>query len=200
MKVRSLVKLAGAVLVLALVFGCAEAPKQDMEAAQAAVQAAKAAEADRYAADLFKAVQDSVDAAMAEVQQQDSKFALMRNYDRAKAMLQAAVTAAANAQTAAATNKEAAKAEADTLSKQLVASIASAKELMKKAPKGKEGRAALEMIQNDINTLEASVAEITNAFNSGDYLTAKDKAQAAVTKINSIIEELNNAIGKAGRR
>ncbi|MEK7728547.1 MAG: hypothetical protein AAB354_09050 [candidate division KSB1 bacterium] len=173
MKVRSLVTLAGAVLVLALVFGCAEAPKLDMEAAQAAVQAAKAAEADRYAADLFKAVQDSVEAA---------------------------VTAAGTAQQPAATNKEAAKAEADTLSKQLVASIASAKELMKKAPKGKEGRAALEMIQNDINTLEASVAEITNAFNGGDFLTAKDKAQAAVTKINSIIEELNTAISKVGGR
>lgn len=200
MKVRSLVKLASAALVLAFVFGCAEAPKQDMEAAQAALQAAKAAEADRYAADLYKAVQDSVDAAMAEVQQQDSKFALMRNYDRAKAMLVAASAAAAQAQEAAAKNKEAAKAEADTLSKQLTASIASAKELMKKAPKGKDERAALEMIQNDINTLEASAAEITTAFNAGDYLTAKDKAQAAVTKINSIIEELNNAIAKTKRR
>ncbi len=200
MKVRSFMKLVGAVLVLAFVFGCAEAPKQDIEAAQAALQAAKAAEADRYAADQFKAVQDSLDAAMAEIQQQDSKFALMRNYDRAKAMLQSALTAANAAAQAAATNKEAARVEADTLKKQLEGSIAAAKELMKKAPKGKEGRAALEMIQNDINTLEASVAEITNAYSSGDFLTAKDKAQAGVTKINSIIEELNNAIAKTKRR
>ncbi len=199
MKVRSFVKLAGLVLVLTFVFGCAEAPKQEVTDAQAALDAAKAAEAHLYAGDQFKALQDSLDAATAEIQQQDAKFALMRNYDRAKALLLSVVNSAEGVKQAAAANKEAVKAEADTLQKQLVASIAAAKELMKKAPKGKEGRAALEMIQNDINTLEASIAEIGNAFNGGDFLGARDKAQAAVTKINSIIEELNNAISKTRR-
>lgn len=199
MKVRSFIKMASAVFVLAFVFGCAEAPKQDMEAAQQAVQDFKASDDARYAADQVRALQDSLDAAMAEVQQQDSKFALMRNYDRAQGMLQGIVTAATSAKEAAAANKQAAMAEADTLMKQLQAGLETAKALMKKAPKGKEGRAALEMIQNDITTLESSATEASNAYSSGDYLSARDKAQAAVTKINAIIEELNNAISKTRR-
>lgn len=200
MKVRSFIKVASTALVLAFVFGCAEAPKQDMDAAQQAVQEFKASDDARYAADQVRALQDSLDAAMAEVQQQDSKFALMRNYDRAKGMLQGLVGAVASAKEAAAANKQAAMAEADTLMKQLQAGLETAKGLMKKAPKGKEGRAALEMIQNDVTALETAAADAGAAFSSGDYLNARDKAQAAVTKVNSIIEELNTAIGKTMRR
>lgn len=200
MKVRSLIKVASAAFVLAFVFGCAEAPKQDIDAAQQAVQDFKASDEARYAADQVRALQDSLDAAMAEVQQQDSKFALMRNYDRAQGMLQGILTMVNGAKEAAATNKQAAMAEADTLMKQLQAGLETAKGLMKKAPRGKEGRAALEMIQSDVTALETAAADASAAFTSGDYLNARDKAQAAVTKINSIIEELNTAIGKTARR
>ena len=89
--------------------------------------------------------------------------------------------------------------EADTLAKALAAGIESAKKLMTKAPRGKEGKAALEMIQNDITAVEASVAEISTSTANGDFLGARDKAQAGVAKINSIIEELNQAIAKKSR-
>jgi hypothetical protein len=190
--------MTSAVLIFALAFmaGCAKPPQQEMDAAKAALEAAKTAEADRYVADKFKAAQDSLDAAMVEVENQNSKFALTRNYGRAQALLQSAVAAANAAAGEAAAAKEAARTAAEGLTQQLQTSIASAKELLTKAPKGKEGRAALEMIQNDIAGVEASLADISTATANGDYLTARDKAQAGLDKINGIIEELNNAISK----
>ena len=199
MNARSFLKTVCAMLVLAFLAGCAEAPKQAIDATNAAMEAAKAAEADRYAADLFNAAKDSLNAAMAEVENQNAKFALMRNYGRAQQLLDGALAAFNSAKDAAATNKEAVRVEADTLAKALAAGIESAKKLMTKAPRGKEGKAALEMIQNDINAVEASVAEISTSTANGDFLGARDKAQAGVAKINSIIEELNQAIAKKSR-
>ncbi|MGH7496027.1 MAG: DUF4398 domain-containing protein [bacterium] len=199
MNARSYLKTFCAMLLLAFLAGCAEAPKQAVDATNAALEAAKAAEADRYAADLFNAAKDSLAAAMTEVENQNAKFALTRNYGRAQQLLDSALTGLNNAKDAAAANKEKVKVEADTLAKALAAGIENAKKLMTKAPRGKEGKAALEMIQNDISAVEASVAEISTAAASGDYLSARDKAQAGLAKINSIVEELNQAIAKKSR-
>jgi len=199
MNARSFLKTFCVMLVLAFLAGCAEAPKQAIDAANAAMEAAKSAEADRYAADMYNAAKDSLTAAMTEVENQNAKFALMRNYGHAQQLLDAALASFTNAKDAAAANKEKVKAEADSLATALTASIESAKKLMTKAPRGKEGKAALEMIQNDINAVEASVAEISSANTNGDYLGARDKAQASVAKINSIIDELNQAIAKKSR-
>ena len=196
MQYKSFMRSGLLIFALAFMAGCAKPPQQDIDAAKAALEAAKTAEADRYVADKFKAAQDSLDAAMVEVENQNSKFALTRNYDQAQALLQSAVAAANAAAGEAAAAKEAARTAAEGLTQQLQTSIASAKALLAKAPKGKEGRAALEMIQNDIAGVEASLADISTATANGDYLTARDKAQAGLDKINGIIEELNNAISK----
>jgi uncharacterized protein YicC (UPF0701 family) len=199
MNARSFLKTFCAMLMLAFLAGCAEAPKQAIDATNAAMEAAKAVEADRYAADLFNAAKDSLTAAMTEVENQNAKFALTRNYGRAQQLLDGALAAFTSAKDAAAANKEKVRVEADTLAKALAASIESAKKLMSKAPRGKEGKAALDMIQNDISAVEASVAEIGTATTNGDFLAARDKAQASLAKINSIIEELNQAIAKKSR-
>ncbi|MCG3158398.1 MAG: hypothetical protein DKINENOH_05040 [bacterium] len=195
MKAKTLLSSLG-IVVLMFVMGCKEAPQQLLADADAAMQAAQTAEANRYAMDLFNAAKDSLSAAQAEVEQQNSKFALLRNYDRATALLNSAIAAFKSASDAAATNKEAVRAEADTLMAQVAPKIEAAKKLMAKAPKGKEGRAALEMIQADINAVESGLSEAQNAMTSNDYLTARDKVQAAMSKIDSVIQELENAIGK----
>ncbi|MDZ7268536.1 MAG: DUF4398 domain-containing protein [candidate division KSB1 bacterium] len=195
MKAKTLLSSLG-IVVLMFVVGCKEAPQQLLADADAAMQAAQTAEANRYATDLFNAAKDSLSAAQAEVEQQNSKFALLRNYDRATALLNSAIAAFKSASDAAAANKEKVRAEADTLIAQLTPKIEAAKKLMAKAPKGKEGRAALEMIQADITAVESGLSEAQNAMTSNDYLTARDKAQAAMSKINSVIQELENAIGK----
>ena len=91
MNARSFLKTFCAMLLFALLAGCAEAPKQAIDATNAALEAAKAAEADRYAADLFNAAKDSLAAAMTEVENQNAKFALTRNYGRAQQLLDSAL-------------------------------------------------------------------------------------------------------------
>ncbi|KAA0229454.1 DUF4398 domain-containing protein [candidate division KSB1 bacterium] len=195
MKAKTLLSSLGIVMLL-FVMGCKEPPTQLLADADAAMQAAQTAEANRYAADLFNAAKDSLSAAQAEVEQQNSKFALMRNYDRAAALLNSAVAAFNSAKDAAATNKETVKAEAEALIAQVTTKIEDAKKLMAKAPKGKEGKAALELIQGDINAVESGLSEAQTALTGGDFLTARDKVQAAASKIDSVIGELESAIGK----
>ena len=85
-----------------------------------------------------------------------------------------------------------AMADANTL-------VQEVKDLIAKAPRGKEGKAALEAIQNDLTLVEASLTEASTLVNNGDYLTAQDKVNAAVDKANGLKSELEEAIAKVRR-
>jgi uncharacterized protein YpuA (DUF1002 family) len=186
----------GLILLVALVGGCAKAPQQAVDAANAALEAAKKAEADRYLVDEFKAAQDSLNAALAEIEAQNSKFALTRSYGKATKLLEAAT----NSFNLVASNVEAKKEEVRTAAQQLFIDLQNglkeAKDLLKKAPKGKEGREVLDAIQGELSTVESSLVEVTDLMNKGDFMSAKDKLDAGLQKVNSIKDELNNAIAK----
>ena len=70
------------------------------------------------------------------------------------------------------------------------------KMLLSKAPKGKEGTAALMAIKADISTLESAVTEANGMLSKGDYLTTLDKVKATKDKATSINQELKDAIAK----
>ncbi len=196
MSTKNLVLTILSVMLLMLVIGCAKPPQTEMDAAQAALTAAKDAEADRYLPAEFNAAQDSLNAAMAEVESQKSKFALTRNYDRAKQLLDSAVKAATAAQNNVAAKKEEVKLEAEKLIADAETALVDAKALLKKAPKGKEGREALELIQSELTSVENSMVDVKTQLANGDFLSARDKANAGLQKVNSIKEELNQAIAK----
>jgi hypothetical protein len=185
-------------MMLALVafVGCAKAPQESIDAAKAAVDAAKAAEADRYAAELYNAAKDTLDQAMAEVETQNGKFALTRSYGAAQKLLDGAIAAANSAKDAAAANKAKVQAEAQQLLLDAQAAVNASKELLKKAPRGKETKAAIEAMNSDMAAIETTLAEANTAMSSGDFLTARDKAQACVTNANSIAEEVKAAMQK----
>jgi hypothetical protein len=196
MSFKSIVLTLGLAILLALVVGCAKAPQQAVDAAKAAIEEAKGVEADRYVADVYASAQDSLNAALAEIETQNSKFALTRNYDKAAKCLASALKLAQSAKETAPGKKEEVKAEAEKLTADVTAALAEANKLLKKAPKGKEGREMLEAIKADIATVEASLPEAATTLTNGDFLAAKDKLNAALAKVNSIVEELNNAIAK----
>jgi hypothetical protein len=196
MRFKSFLPMLGITLVLAMMVGCAKAPQQEIDAANAALEAARTAEADRYLADQFNAAKDSLDAAMAEVEAQNSKFALTRNYDRALQLLQAAANAANGAKDAVATAKEQVHADAQDLMAQAQIAIGEAKALLVKAPKGKEGKEMLEQMQSELSAVETSLAEAQTELSSGNFISARDKAKAGLEKVNSIKDELSQAIGK----
>lgn len=200
MKARMIVVMMALSAVLVLLNSCAKMPQETVDAAKAALEAARAAEANRYVADEFNALQDTLNAAMAEIEAQNSKFALTRNYDKAKAMLESVV---ANAQTVAAnaaTAKEETRLRVQESLAQLNTLMEDTKKLMGKAPRGKEGKAALEAMQDEMTVVEASINEINTLVSNGDFLGAENKVKAGIAKVQSINDELNAAIAKKSGR
>ncbi len=193
-------KLFFALLLVVAVSSCAKLPQAEIDAANAAIESAKGVEANRYLAEEFNALADSLNAVNVAIEDQKSKFFLSRDY---KAITEKLTMIASDVEGLKARTEER-KAQVrtevqDTLNV-LISLIEEDKALLAKAPKGKEGKAALEAIQNDITVLEASVTEINTLVTNGDYLTAQDKTTASKAKAEAIKEELTAAISKTRRR
>ena len=56
------------------------------------------------------------------------------------------------------------------------------KALVEKAPKGKEGREALEQIKGEISVVETSAMDAQSLFDAGNYMEALNKINAAKSK------------------
>lgn len=188
----------GAIAILAT--SCAKVPQPEIDAAKAAVEAAKAAEANRYIPAEFNALNDSLNTALTIVEEQKSKFALFRSYKTAKAKLVATTALAEKVKENAGIRKEQVKAEVQQSMTDAMTLVEEVKALILKAPRGKEGKEALEAIQNDLTLVEASLTEVSTLVNNGDYLTAQDKVNAAKEKAASLKMELEEVIAKKGRK
>lgn len=182
---------------LAILFtGCAKPPEVEIANAKAAVEAAKAAEADRYVPAEYQALSDSLDAAMTEVENQKSKFAMFRSYKNVTAQLNNVVVLAEPVKEYALIRKEEVKEEAQQMLAEATTLVSEVNTLIARAPRGKEGKEALEAIKNDLALVEATLAEVSTLIESGDYMTALDKVNAATEKGNSLKMELEEVIAK----
>ena len=190
------VRLMVLAALVGVVAGCSKPPQMEMDAAKAKLDQAKSAQADAYAPAEWQAAQDAMNAAEQEVAAQNAKMALMRNYKQAKTLMARADSAAAQAQTAATEGKERMRGEADALITQASAAIDSTNAMMAKAPKGKETKADLELIQGDITAAQSTLEEAKTAMTQTDYITAKAKAQAVLDKTNQVQAELTAAMEK----
>jgi chromosome segregation ATPase len=185
---KTLITLMVMALMLLMIAGCADPPQQLMDEVKSALDAAKNAEADQYVPDLYNAAKKMLDDALAMVEKE--KEGWFSNYDEAITQLNAAKEAANKATEAVAAKKEEIKAAAEKMLQEIPAAVEKAKNLWKKAPRGKGTREALQMIKNDIEKTEASVTEVNAALESGNYLMAREKAQAIMKKLQSLQSEL----------
>jgi hypothetical protein len=193
---KNVIKLAALSLVILLAASCAKVPQVELDAAKASLEAAKSVEANVYLATEYNGLQDSYNAATVAMETENSKSAMSRNYDAIKEQL---VKIAADAEALKLQAEERKVQVRDEVQQSLAALtllIAEDKDLLAQAPKGKEGKEALEAIQNDITIIEASVNEINTLIANGDYLTAQDKVNSSKAKAESIKEELTIAIAK----
>lgn len=197
---KTLFQIFAVVLFAALTTSCAKLPQAELDAAKAAVESAKAMETNRYLADEFVALEDSLNAANVAIEAQKSKMFLSRDYKSIKEKLVVIATDVEALKARTEERKAQVRTEVQDTLVVLTALIEEDKALLAKAPKGKEGKAALEAIQNDITVLEASVSEINTLITNGDYLTAQDKTTASKVKAEAIKEELTAAISKTKRR
>ena len=200
MKRSFVLSLAASLAAVVLLSSCENAPQAEIDAAQAAVAELKSAEADRYLPAEFASAQDALNAAISSVETMNSKFALFRKYDESKAALDGVVTQAAGLKEAVAAKKEEVRVAVQDALTAAQTSLQETTDLLAKAPKGKEGKAAIEAISNELAVVGTSLTEVTTLVNNGDYLTAQDKVNAATEKIASLKAEIEGAIAKVSGR
>ena len=196
---KILVQISTVLLMAVLVVGCSKAPKAELAAANAAIDSDKVIEADRYIPTEFNALQDSLNAVNVLIETEKSKSFFSRDYKVINEKLVALTTEIGALKPKAEERKAQVRTEVQDTLAILTTLIQEDKDLLVKAPLGKEGKAALEAIQNDVTVLDASVAEINTLITNGDYLTAQDKTSAAKVKALAIKEELSTAISKRRR-
>ncbi len=189
---------AGLIAALLLISGCAQPPAEQLAAAQKAVDAAKAAGASDYAKEDFAALEQQLALAKNELTQQDKALSIFRSYSETDKLLIRLVETGGQVAIKAAHNKEAAKTAVLALEQEAQQAVASAKDLMEKAPTGKE-RAALEVIQQDIAGLESSFSAVHQLIAMGDYVGAEAHAKAVKGKGAAVSGEIQRALDKAKR-
>ena len=198
---KGLLKLVAFSFLVVSLASCAKAPQAEIDAANVSIEAAKTAGADRYAPESFNAASEALKAGVTAVEEQNSKFALFRNYDASKTTLASVATLSTKAVEETTAKKEALKAEVTQSITDLTALIVADKELLAKAPKGKEGKAALEAIGQEIAVVETVNTEVTaGVANNEDILTLSDKIKPAVEKAKAINTELTDVIAKKGKK
>lgn len=186
----------GVASVMMLVFfaGCDKVPQEQIDATRLAIESVRAAEADVYVPAEYAALQNEMKTAMAAIEAENSKT--FKNFKEEKVQLEAVVAKVEVVKANAAVAKEQVKAEVDGLFVELNNLLTANKDLMAKAPKGKEGKAVLEEMRNEIVVVEGAVAEATALVEQGKYMAARDKVKAAIDQVNTINTELTDAIAK----
>lgn len=187
-------KVYASLLVLALIalVACAKPPQQQIDAAKAAVAAAKAAQADVYAADSLKAASDKEAALDAELATQQSKF--FKSYTLATQMTTELQTLADKAKADAVSGKEKAKADADAAIAAGDTAVNTAREDLKKAPKGKGSTADVAAMTGDVDTAAKAIADAKADVTAEKYTDAKTKAEGAKAGAEKVSADIAAAI------
>ncbi|MGE0088933.1 MAG: hypothetical protein AB7S50_05585 [Bacteroidales bacterium] len=186
-----------AIMFVTVLASCDKIPQAEIDAANAALTEAQAAGAEMYVPQDYLLVKDSLNAILAKVEVQNSKF--FKKFGECKEQLVGVTTLASDLKGKTATRKEEVKKELETALEEIKVVMEENNKLFAKAPRGKEGKEALEQIKAELGVIETTVGEATNMLASGDYLPALDKVKAAKEKANSILEELKAAIAKVRR-
>ena len=172
----------GLVLVglLAWVGACAEAPTALIDDARARVDA-MTAEGQVYAPQEYTAARDAVGRLDAELQAQADRFALIRSYDRATELAGAVATAADDV--ARAIDAEQARLRTDT--GRLVTDAVGVLDEARPAIEELSEEDAADL-RRDVENVEASLAAVESALQSGQYTAAHEGAQSAVAAARDI--------------
>ncbi|MBN2319988.1 MAG: hypothetical protein JXR49_12960 [Acidobacteria bacterium] len=186
--------------LIILLSGCSSAPTEEIKATTDALESIETPDINTYAPESLAAAQDEMNKALAEVKTQEEKFALTRDYKQSVALLKSTNELVEKAANEAQANKAKAKADAETALAELPLILQEASDLLAKAPKGKDTKADLEAMQNDLKLAEENAVEANNAMAAEKYPDALAKSRTAKEKSSSIIEQVKSARQKLGRK
>jgi hypothetical protein len=163
-------------LTILVLIACAKPPQAEIDAAKAAVaKAAQNADVVTYAPDSLKAARDALDKMQSAL---DAK-----QYDKTKAAAVEAVAAATKAEEDARANKEAVKTEASALIEAVKKALVDTDKTIQSAKKARGLKLDFKALDKDIADGKKSIADAAMDFESGSFLTARDKAKAVQTKL-----------------
>jgi hypothetical protein len=193
---KSKLIIAIAAMGITVFTSCQKVPQTEIDAATAAVSEVKDAGADLYVPEAYQALVDSMKSANEKVEVAKAKW--FPNYTKAKELLAVVSQMAVDTKAKSEARKVELKAETEAMIVEVKALVEENKALIAKAPKGKEGREALEAIKSDVAVAETTVTEVEALLANGDLIGSNDKIKAAKEKATSIKAELEEAIAKKG--
>jgi hypothetical protein len=197
MKNRFLVSFV-VISFVVLLSGCAKVPQAEIDAVNAAIEDARTAGADVYLPTEFAALQDSMNVINQMVEAQKGK--LFKSYKPVIAKIGVLTTAAATVKGDVETKKVQVKQEIDTLTVEVTKMVGDAKTLVAKAPRGKEGAAAVEAINTEVTGFETALTqELPAKLTAGDLMGALDQLKSIKGKVENVTNELKAAYEKAGK-
>jgi len=191
-------RISWAVALALVLAGCAQVPQADVDAAKHALDEARQAQAAEYAPQSWTAAQDAESKLQAELDAQGQRWSALRSYTVASQLAATTKQAAERSRDEAMAGKEQAKNEASTMMAQAREAASHAQAAVTTAPRGKGTEADLASMKSDATSIDDTLAEMQKAFDAGDYIGAKTKAQAAMDAAKRIEDEIAQA--KAGRR
>lgn len=191
--------IAMAVVLMALMFGgCAKVPQVELDATNAAIQKAKVAEANVYLEPAFNSLMDSLNVINTEIEANKGK--LFKSFTGVKVKLATLETQANELVVSTEAKKEAIKQDLTDVLAKLQTLATENSGLVENAPKGKEGKAAIEAIKGELTVIDAATAEINQMLNNGKLLAAQSKAKSTYEKAMSINEELKTVVEKYNKK
>jgi hypothetical protein len=181
-------------MVAVLATSCGSVPQTEIDQANAAIDSAKAAGAEIYVPETFTALHDSMSAVKILIEEQGSK--MVKNYGEVREKLGQISEDAREVKLEAESRKEEIRSETIATLTEVKSLLEQNRQLIGKAPKGKEGTAALQAMRNELNVVETSVAEVEDLLARGELLACQNKVNAAKEKATSMNVELTEVIAK----
>lgn len=186
-------------ITAAVIFtSCGKLPQTEMDAAKTALEQAKTAQADLYLQADFYALQDSLNATVVAIEEQKSK--MFGNYKVAVEKLDSIKVQATELVVKTETRKEEIRTEVASAQVAISTLLEENNQMLGMAPKGKEGKEALEAIKADNDGISTSVSEVPVLIENGDLLNAQTKVKAAQEKAAEINTELKTVLEKSMKK
>lgn len=182
----------------ATLVSCEKAPQAEIDLVKAAVDSARVAGAAIYQAEAFSALEDSLSSILVKVEEESGE--MFPSFDEIKTGLESVKSNAYQVVQQTEARKVEVKQEVENIVTEVKTLVEQNKELAANAPKGKEGKEALEQINTEIATIETSLGEVETLLGSGELLAAHDKAKVSKENATAINTELNTVMAKSGKK
>lgn len=189
-------------LLLAALFiaGCSEAPVERETAARAALESARQAEAVTYAAATWAQAEEAMKRAEAELASQNNKLGFLRSYGKSGEILEEARSLAETAAGEAATAKETLRQETQAALDQARSEVAATVEMLNAAPRGKDTRAEIESMTQELAGLQTALDEAAGLVATDQFSLAQAGINQAAARAQAIKNDLQAALAKIGSR